>query len=407
MESETNDNTKMQEFGKLIRDMSIDVLNTFPELQEELNEDLKVIYNGDISNNSKSVEVVYEYCKKVYPERFFDILYENADIFKSDSSVDVCFLPGVDFRALWGENISDKTRSTIWKYLQLILFSIISGISDTSSFGDTAKLFEAIGEEEFKTKLEETITQMEGMFNKTTSNDDSDDNASSTFNAEDLPNAQDIHEHVLGMMDGKLGTLAREIAEETARDMQVDLENITTANDVFKQLFKNPASLMKLVKTVGSKLDDRLQSGDIKESELLEEAQDMMKKMKNMPGMGNLQGLLGKMGMGGGGKMNTGAMQAQLSQRMRMAQTKERMRSRVQSRQEKDEMTTMSQEEFKNAEERAQQMARDLIAEEDGNTTHVFKSGDGAIRSTRADKPESKSSKNKKNKKKKKGKGRK
>ena len=133
MESETNDNTKMQEFGKLIRDMSIDVLNTFPELQEELNEDLKVIYNGDISNNSKSVEVVYEYCKKVYPERFFDILYENADIFKSDSSVDVCFLPGVDFRALCGENISDKTRSTISKYLQLILFSIISGISENNS----------------------------------------------------------------------------------------------------------------------------------------------------------------------------------------------------------------------------------------------------------------------------------
>ena len=31
---------------------------------------------------------------------------------------------------------------------------------------------------------------------------------------------------------------AREIAEETARDMQVDLENATTANDVFKKLFK-------------------------------------------------------------------------------------------------------------------------------------------------------------------------
>ena len=83
--------------------------------------------------------------------------------------------------------------------------------------------------------------------------------------------------------------------------------------------------------------------------------------MKNMPGMGNLQGLLGKMGMGGGGKMNTGAMQAQLSQRMRMAQTKERMRSRVQSRQEKDEMTTMSHEEFKKAEERAQQTSVKMI----------------------------------------------
>ena len=36
-------------------------------------------------------------------------------------------------------------------------------MDDSDSFGDTAKLFEAINEEELK-KLEETMEQMNGMF---------------------------------------------------------------------------------------------------------------------------------------------------------------------------------------------------------------------------------------------------
>ena len=51
-----------------------------------------------------------------------------------------------------------------------------------------------------------------------------------------------------------------------------------------------------------------MKSGELKESELLEEASNMMSKMKDMPGMGNIGNLLSKMGMGGKGKMNTSAM---------------------------------------------------------------------------------------------------
>ena len=62
-------------------------------------------------------------------------------------------------------------------------------------------------------------------------------------------------------------------------------------NDVFKRLIHNPTKLLGLVKNVGSKLDEKIKAGDMKESELLEEASEMMKKMKNMPGMGDLQSM--------------------------------------------------------------------------------------------------------------------
>jgi hypothetical protein len=130
--------------------------------------------------------------------------------------------------------------------------------------------------------------------------------------------------------DLKLGQLAKEIAEETAGELNMDMENVTDAKGVFQNLFKNPGKLMGLVKNVGSKLDERIKSGEIKESELYSEATDIMNKMKDMPGMGNIQSMLKQMGMAGGipnlgknAKVNVNAMQNQLNKLEKSAKLKE------------------------------------------------------------------------------------
>jgi len=97
-------------------------------------------------------------------------------------------------------------------------------------------------------------------------------------NMENLPNPEEIHEHISGMLDGKLGNLAKEIAAETAEDLNMDMEAPANVNDIFEKLFKNPGKLMGLVQNVGNKLDTKLKSGELKESELIEEAQELMKK---------------------------------------------------------------------------------------------------------------------------------
>ena len=104
-----------------------------------------------------------------------------------------------------------------------------------------------------------------------------------------MGNANDIQDHITGMLEGKLGKLAKEIAEETAECFNMDMENVTDVKDVFQRLIKNPTKLMGLVKSVGDKLDTRIKSGEIKESELIAEASELMNKMKDMPGMGNIQ----------------------------------------------------------------------------------------------------------------------
>jgi hypothetical protein len=385
------------EFKKIIIDMTKDILVSFPEQEENLHVELKnLVFETDKDRLEHSLEFVYVYCKTIYPVKFFDILYQNNEIFETDDSE---FLPGLRFKALWKENISDKTRETIWKYLQLVLFTIVSGISDGNSFGDTAKLFETINETEFKSKLEETISQMQTLFGENkeeasgedagaSAGADADASASEAgtgkggINLDDLPNPNEIHEHVTNMMNGKLGKLAREIAEETAADLNINMENAESINDVFKRLIHNPTKLLGLVKNVGSKLDEKIKAGDMKESELLEEASELMKKMKNMPGMGDLQGMLNKMGMSKG-KVNVDAMQSNINQKLKETKNRERLLKKLAEK----KMQQAAQ-----AQQQAQQQAQAQQQVQQPAENLVFSTGEKAERSTR----EQKKKKNKK-----------
>jgi hypothetical protein len=336
-----------EEFSKVIKDFVCDLKITFPEYLPLVNkwwkddsyfnyiEEEEERKQAILKSEQSSICLLFDFCKKKFPPRFFDILYQNTDMFDEASELDTEFLPNIHFKNLWQFEVTEKTRETIWKYLQLILFSIIGSVENKDAFGDTAKLFEAINEEDFKSKLEETLSQMQNLFDISGNLGEENENLGSGFNMEDMPKAQEIHEHITGMLDGKLGQLAKEIAEETASNLNIDMENVTDMKDIFQNLIKNPSKLMGLVKTVGDKLDSRIKSGEIKESELISEATEMMNKMKNMPGMGNLQSLLSKMGMGNlsgmGGKVNTGAMEAQLNKNLKMAKTKERIRAKAEA----------------------------------------------------------------------------
>jgi len=402
----------LKDFKKIIVDMTKDILISFPELAPTLNSHLKNVVT-DNDESSQSIDFVFKHCMNIYPDKFFDILYQNDTIFTNEKNT-ADFLPDIDFKLLWKENLTDKTRETIWKYLQLVLFTIVSNKETFTgeSFGNTAKLFEAINEEEFKSKLEETISQMKNVFDMSGNSDDGSENSSgktSGINLDDLPNPEDLHEHVSKMMEGKLGKLAREIAEETAADLNIDMENAESMNDVFKRLFKNPAKLMGLVKNVGSKLDEKLKKGDINETELLKEASEMMQHMKDMPGM---KEMMSKMGMGGGGKMNMGAMQSNLEKSMRSSTQKDRMRAKLaasqlaksmqaqqaqaqqQQAQAQQQSQQQAQQQSQQQAQQAQQQAQQQQAQQQDVEELVFSTGEQVERSEKKPNKKKKKTKN-------------
>jgi len=336
--SGTNDSSENNEgiskFVVIIKDFTSDFFGTFPEYLEKSHEGIKDIQNGKTESNS--IDELWLYCKNLYPERFFDFLYQNDAIF-TDADINSHFLPNIDFKEVWKQDISENTRNIIWKYLQLICFSVVNGEKTLESFGDTTKLFEAIGEEELKKKLEEAMENMANLFDLSGVCGESEQTDASVNS---LPNPDELHEHISALMNGKLGRLASEITEETLKDF-TDLSGISSVGDVFQKLFKNPGKLMNMVQKLGDSLDSKIKSGEIKESELMQEAADIMKKLQSVPGMKNMKDLFGKMGMEGLGglmgknsKLNMGAMQGHLAQNTRKAKQRDRMRAKLAAKRE-------------------------------------------------------------------------
>ncbi len=333
-----------EEFAKIIHDFVADMKTTFPEYKPFIDKwwkgadkfqhivDATERETEFKKSQESSVKFIFKYCLKKYPPRFFDILNQNDSIFAEDSEVDTEFLPFIHFKNLWQDDISDTTRETIWKYLQLILFSVVGSLKNRDAFGDTAKMFDSINEDDFKSKLEESLNQIKGIF----------ENKQDANGAEmPQPNAEQLHDHLSGMFTGKLGELAREIAEETAGEMNFDMGGATDVNGVFQNMFKNPGKLMGLVKNVGNKLESRMKSGDINEADLMKEASEMLSKMKNMPGMGNIQAMLGKMGMNtNGAKVDLKGMEAMLNQNMKTEKMKDRLRQKAEMNRVAKEMAS-------------------------------------------------------------------
>ena len=328
---------KSEDFQKIIDDFVKDLLISFPEYEDKFN----VI----------DYDEYYCHCKKVYPENFFHILYENDELLEDEES---CFLlPDVNFKTfLSDESLSDNSKKTIWKYLQLILFSVCKGVDNKDDFGDAKELFEAINEEELQKKIEETMGEMRNVFfnhvdpclNEMFSEKMGDlSNVENIFESfakaqgisgeecsgnffENTMNEEELKDHLNGLMGGKIGNLAKEIAEEASKEFGLDEnKDEKSQSELLQQFFKNPSKLLGVVKNIGGKLEEKLKSGQLKESELLEEAQEIMGKMKDMPGIKNM---MSQMGMAGG-NFDVKGMANKMQQSMKQAKMKERMQEKL------------------------------------------------------------------------------
>ena len=335
-----------EKFPEVIRDFLADLTIAFPEY---------VFLWEAWQKPDADVKPLYEYCLTMYPERFFDILYQNEEVIESDSNM--MFLPNVDFRMLLtAPGISENTKQAIWKYLQLILITIMGNVKSAASFGDTAGLFEGIEEEELQKKLGETIGGLTDFF-KGLSKDGSSESMEKAFEemfssegpegAEGpqeegstegaMPNADDLHNHLKSLFDGKIGTLAKELAEEMSGEVMdlFDDGEVKETNDVLKKMMRNPKKIMDLVKKIGSKLDDKMKAGSISQEELMKEASEMMSKMKGGAGGKEFQDMMKNMMKSMGGSMGKGMFDMnRMSTMMGQNATKDRMRTKLEQRQQ-------------------------------------------------------------------------
>jgi hypothetical protein len=335
-------------FSSVISDFAKDLCVTFPEYTEQLEK-----WSGEISQDN--LAELYQHCLSVYPQRFFDILYQNDKVFK-ESEHNAFFFPGLDFRLLYNcEGVTENTKKTIWKYLQLVLFTIIHDVKDKANFGDSMNMFDGIDEGELHEKLKDTMSGIADFFTKMKDGAAAEptempempfempnfDDFSKKFPfPTDLPNMDDIQDHLRTLFNGKIGSLAKEMAEEITDEFKEmlgpDAEGLNNTEDAMKLFMKDPKKLMSLMKKISSKLDKKMQDGDISREEMMQEASEMLNKMKEMGGGERMKDMFEKFakGMGGLGK-NMRMDQNAINRMTTFEESKTRMRSKMQQKKDK------------------------------------------------------------------------
>jgi hypothetical protein len=302
----------------------------------------------------------------VFPERFFDIVNCNMEIFNGETPL--MFLPDVDFKLLFNcVGVSDGTKTSMWKYLQLLLFTVLGDMQDTTNFGKTLNMFESIDETELQNKMKETMEGLDDFFKDLSTKDaetkdaDADagaseasgSDASADAGAKDsgssgfkLPKPEFIQEHMKILMEGKLGKLAKELTEEFTEDLKDVFDETTNEHsmkDIMAQFMKDPKKLMGIMKKITDKLQNKMQNGDISQDELMGEIAGFVEKFKQMGGGEDFiknftNGPFAKMfkNMAGGASMN------QMAQMGKQSAMKERLRKKMEEKKMREALATQA-----------------------------------------------------------------
>jgi len=301
------DEKQLTQFYKVMNEFLKDLLIPFPEYELII----KKWWNFDEFVNDK-VSEIYSHLKKLMMNQFMDILNQNVDIFHEDSTVRTDFLPQIDFKHLWNCELTDKTREMIWKYLQLILITIIHVNSNCEENMDS--VLKQMDTEEIRTKLNNAVENMKNLFQNT-----------------EKDSMNDFQSQMDSLLNGKLGNLAKEMAQDTFKDLEIDPDNPLKMWD---NLFKDPSQLNGLIKNIGEKLNNKMESGEVNEQDLLSESVNLFSQMKNIPGLNNFTDILNNMGnIPGINKKNMDVKG--MAQKFNKLQKNEKLKERLHKKMEK------------------------------------------------------------------------
>lgn len=180
------------------------------------------------------------------------------------------------------EGISEKSIQAVLSHIQtLYLLGAhtfqydLEGSDAQASFHEFLEEFSNVTDEEMEESLRDHSKELLAMFH----------NLSKHMEENDAENAERLGDAIpglKGLLDGKIGELAKSIASEIKPEEfgLGSLEELKSPQDVFDKILKKPQKLMSVVKKVGSKVQDKIKSGEINQHELMAEATKMMESME-------------------------------------------------------------------------------------------------------------------------------
>lgn len=333
----------------------------------------------------RQIDGLMRYCKPLLMPHYMSIIFNDVQLFSPHATHSTRFLPGIDFRDIWFDaGTTQHSREALWKHLTMLTSIAMQWKAEEQQAGAGADaggldmdMMQCVDPAMLEAKLQEIqgmlmqafggaeeAAAVAGAGSSSSSGaaakprkrggrgrDDEDDEEDEEedeelenllgkrgrkSNVASLFDPERIMEHLRGMTQGKLGSLAAEFCEEAQHEFGLgDLRSTSLPKaeaarkmkELFESIFRQPAKMAELVKRMQTRIQTKIDSGELSQSEMIQEAQGMMQKMGDIPG---LDKLFKGMGMGGaGGKMDLKATQAALQRKARTQERIDRMKARA------------------------------------------------------------------------------
>ena len=245
-------------FSDFIRDLS----KTYPEIKSCLYRN----YEDCLLESDKSLS------ERPKLEKFLALIGEHEKMITDKNleffDIEIEFLEEISFKNLWSKNISNKTRESIWKYLQT--FQIIN-INLRSS-------------QQLKDALSQIGTDTQIEVDKSTAKDLKKLKKLSEGVKEDVKEEESDLDQMLGpLMDSGIGDIAKEVAKT------MDIEKMFGSVDEnsnpmeFMSQMMNPEKMGAIFQNINSVMEKKMDSGELTKDSLKSEAEGMMGTLGENP----------------------------------------------------------------------------------------------------------------------------
>ena len=269
--------------NKLFKSMITDIIKVFPEYTKRLLH----YYKNTLQNDGNDIDERL----KEFLENVNDISDSIVDDDFSVFELDPILLQNVSFKLIWNSEISEDTKSKIWKYLQT--FCILS-INETSNdkINDVIKSIES----KEKVKDKETLKDIKKLkkLNKSLENDGALDkllderikNEKNETKDEVNPSQLQGMEQMEAMFQNTgIGQIAKDITSEL--NIEEMIENGGGIEDIFKG-----ENMGNIIQSISQKIG----SEDLQSGNLVNEATDICSSMQGNPLFTSLMGNMGDLG---------------------------------------------------------------------------------------------------------------
>jgi hypothetical protein len=258
-------------FSSFIRDLG----KTYPEIKN-------CLYRNYESCLTDTESLTLKDCPKL--QTFLDLIYENQKLIsKKDEAfftIEIEILEEISFQNLWEKNISDKTRATMWKYLQT--FSLLTiNLRSSQELKDALSSMQNDEDVDVKDKaLAKDIRNLKKLTESVQQKIPED------------AGEMDLENMLGGLMDSNIGKIAQEVAG--SMDMEQMFGNVDESMDPMELMAKmmNPEKMGSIFQNINTVMEQKMESGDINKDDLKKEAEGMYGTMAENP---MFKGMMGQM----------------------------------------------------------------------------------------------------------------